>query len=237
MDRNIRKASFYYLLKSKDTAINFFVVLIISLLVLFVMKKGLLEARGINYVLLIIYVLVLATTLIQANSMIVDLTVKDILSNRVQFFLSCGIDYHKLLTAYSMQIFVLSSIVPLLLFLSVCFYVLTPAPKLIMQLIVVYISTAILGFITILAINIASFSIKKYKLFKNILFFGCFFFIYAIAMFAEDIAAIANRVGVEIWLPITVINIILAIVLLVLFSQKKRALSNEKIVTGGGKWE
>ena len=45
-----------------------------------------------DYLILVFFVVLLGCTLLQANSIIIDLTVKDKMSKRMEFFLASGID-------------------------------------------------------------------------------------------------------------------------------------------------
>lgn len=236
MYKNMSKASLYCLKRSKDTIINALGILLISFFIVFAMKTTLLEIKGENYILLIMYLLLIASTLIQANSMIVDLTVKDILSNRIQFFLSNGIIFHKLIISYTVQMFLISSMVPLLIFFIVPTYVLRLNSISLLQLSVVYISTAILSFLEILTFNVMSFSVKRYKFFKNILFFGSFFFLYLIGMFANEILTFIESTRMSEWLFLLVINLLICMPLLFLSLKKYASLTNEAIISSTGKW-
>ena len=110
------RACRYYLRKDKDFIVNFLLFTLISLGFIFLLYKGTFEGRGNDYIVLMLYVLMVGTSLIISNSMVINLTVKDKVNKRIEFILGSGINIKDVIKAYGLEMWRLSSIVPFLLF-------------------------------------------------------------------------------------------------------------------------
>ncbi|WP_311537988.1 hypothetical protein [uncultured Anaerococcus sp.] len=84
---NINRACRYYLSKDKDFIVNFLLFTLISLGFIFLLYKGTFDSRGDDYIVLMLYVLMLGISIIMSNSMVVNLTVKDKVNKRIEFIL------------------------------------------------------------------------------------------------------------------------------------------------------
>ena len=98
---NIKKAVFYIIFKSKSTIFNMLGVGVLGTLMLVVFQQDQFYSKGTDYLILVFFVVLLGCTLLQANSIIIDLTVKDKMSKRMEFFLASGIDLKFIIKAYT----------------------------------------------------------------------------------------------------------------------------------------
>jgi len=212
--RNLKKAAIYCILKSKDTIVNLCVEMILFVFVCFGLYSGFLKQKSVPELTLLMYVLILGSTLIVANSMIVDLTVKDKLSNRLEFFMSSGIKIKNIINSYTIQMLRVASVIPFFIFLV--FYVSLDFNYNFMEMVVFYITTALLAYGEIYFFNVISFSARKNKLFKNIIFFGTFIVIYMTGMFSKEIVKFLVSVNIDIIYGLVVFNVCIFAFLLIL---------------------
>ena len=68
---NINMACRYYLAKDKDFILNLLLFTLISLGFILLLYKGTFDSRGNDYIILMLYVLMLGISLIMSNSMVV----------------------------------------------------------------------------------------------------------------------------------------------------------------------
>ena len=86
-----------------------------------------------------------------------------------------------------------------------------------------------MSYTEVLFFNTITFSVEKYKLFKNMVFFGNFFLIYISAMCANEIVEFVS-------VFIIILNIIGATILAVISFRKISKLDNESVVRSVGQW-
>ena len=232
--KNLNKASSYYILKSKDTRFNFLILIVLFAILSFALFKGALGDKSEAEIILILYILILGTTILMVNSMIVDLTVKDRLKGRIELFLGSGIKLEELVQAYGFQMLRLSSLVPFLIFMV--FYYFIDFSYSFILVVLIYLTTVALAYAEIYFLNVFSFIAKNNKLFKNIIFFGSFLLIYLSGMFSEEIIGFFNDMKLDLLYVILALNVIVAGSLFVFAKQKLKKLTNEKIVQGKGEW-
>ena len=183
---NIKKAVFYIIFKSKSTIFNMLGVGVLGTLMLVVFQQDQFYSKGTDYLILVFFVVLLGCTLLQANSIIIDLTVKD----KISFF----------------------------------------------GIIAFFISTVIMSYTEVLFFNTITFSVEKYKLFKNMVFFGNFFLIYISAMCANEIVEFVSGLNISMYIFIIILNIIGATILAVISFRKISKLDNESVVRSVGQW-
>lgn len=118
---NIRKGSIYYITRSKSIFIDNIIICVLAIFMTLAMQMDSLQSRGDNYLLLMLYAIIFGLTSLQASSMVVDLTAKDKLSRRIEFFIGSGIDIKEIIKNYSIQIFRFSGLIPFFIFMS-CYY-------------------------------------------------------------------------------------------------------------------
>ena len=171
---------------------------------------------------------------VQSGAMIVDLTAKDKLSRRIEFFAASGIAVKEIIKQYSIQIFRFSGIIPFFVFMS-CYYF-TDWTMSFGRIVCVYLSILVLSFCEIVALNIIVLDVKRVKLFKNVLFFGNFALVYLIAMSAERITEFVNQHHIGIDYLIIVVDVALCMMFALLSFFKARHMSNEAVIRRDGEW-
>lgn len=231
---NINRACRYYLSKDKDFILNLLLFTLISLGFIFLLYKGMFDSRGNDYIVLMLYVLMLGISLIMSNSMVVNLTVKDKLNKRIEFILASGINIKDVIKAYAIEMWRLSSIVPFLLFfLSYVLYDYKIEFKWIVGIFVTMIG---MTYFEILFFNLISLSQKNFKFFKNIVFFGTTILIYMIGTFSEKILSLIERYNLNLIYIILGINIGLGLIFAVFSMKDLSKINNESIINKEGSW-
>ena len=206
---NMGKGAGYYLTRSKSLLIDTAIVAILAIFMSFAMQMDALQSKGEDYLVLMLYAVIFGLTSLQSGAMIVDLTAKDKLSRRVEFFAASGIAVKEIIKQYSIQIFRFSGIIPFFVFMS-CYYF-TDWTMSFGRIVCVYLSILVLSFCEIVALNIIVLDVKRVKLFKNVLFFGNFALVYLIAMSAEQITEFVNQHHIGIDYLIIVVDVALCI--------------------------
>lgn len=82
---NMGKGAVYYLTRSKSLLIDTAIVAILATFMSFAMQMDALQSKGEDYLVLMLYAVILGLTSLQSGAMIVDLTAKDKLSRRIEF--------------------------------------------------------------------------------------------------------------------------------------------------------
>ncbi|MFR1634217.1 MAG: hypothetical protein ACLSUF_04510 [Oscillospiraceae bacterium] len=85
---NMGKGAGYYLTRSKSLLIDTAIVAILAIFMSFAMQMDTLQSKGDDYLVLMLYAVIFGLTSLQSGAMIVDLTAKDKLSRRIEFFCS-----------------------------------------------------------------------------------------------------------------------------------------------------
>ena len=203
---NMGKGAGYYLTRSKSLLIDTAIVAILAIFMSFAMQMDALQSKGEDYLVLMLYAVIFGLTSLQSGAMIVDLTAKDKLSRRIEFFAASGIAVKEIIKQYSIQIFRFSG------------------------------SILVLSFCEIVALNIIVLDVKRVKLFKNVLFFGNFALVYLIAMSAERITELVNQHHIGIDYLIIVVDVALCMMFALLSFFKARHMSNEAVIRRDGEW-
>lgn len=118
---NMGKGAGYYLTRSKSLLIDTAIVAILAIFMSFAMQMDALQSKGEDYLVLMLYAVIFGLTSLQSGAMIVDLTAKDKVSRRIEFFAASGIAVKEIIKQYSIQIFRFSGIIPFFVFMS-CYY-------------------------------------------------------------------------------------------------------------------
>jgi len=213
--KNLNKATIYCILRSRDTIINLGGMMIVFVLIALGLYSGFLQQKSPQELILFMYVLILGMTLVVANSMIIDLTVKDKLSNRLEFFISSGISIKNIINVYTIQMLRIASIIPFLVFLV--FYQSVDFKYDFLVMIIFYVTTVILAY-------------------GVIIFFGTFFGIYMTGMFSRKIVEFAENLKIDIVNSIIILNVCVFVILIILGKSKIKALNNEKVLNMKGEW-
>ena len=232
---NVKKASFNYMLKSKGNIITILTMLVLYILVCVGIYAGVFKTKSEQEMALIMYILILGITLLIANSLVLDLTVKDKLSNRIEFFLAANIKIKDLILAYSEQMLKMASFVPFMVFMT--FYYFIDFEYSFMQIVILYMTTVALSYSEVLFLNTYTFYAQKNKLFKNIIIFGTFLIIYLSGMFSKELIALVEKFGLDILYVIIGFNLILSSVLYLVSRKKIKELNNELLIKQRGRWE
>ena len=232
---NINRACRYYLSKDKDFILNLLLFTLISLGFIFLLYKGMFDSRGNDYIILMLYVLMLGISLIMSNSMVVNLTVKDKLNKRIEFILASGINIKDVIKAYAIEMWRLSSIVPFLLFFLT--YVLVDFKIEFKWIVGIFVTMIGMTYFEILFFNLISLSQKNFKFFKNIVFFGTTILIYMIGTFSEKILSLLiERYNLNLIYIILGINIGLGLIFAVFSMKDLSKINNEYILNKEGAW-
>lgn len=100
---NMGKGAGYYLTRSKSLLIDTAIVAILAIFMSFAMQMDALQSKGEDYLVLMLYAVIFGLTSLQSGAMIVDLTAKDKLSRRVEFFAASGIAVKEIIKQYSIR--------------------------------------------------------------------------------------------------------------------------------------
>lgn len=231
---NINRACRYYLSKDKDFILNLLLFTLISLGFIFLLYKGTFDSRGNDYIILMLYVLMLGISLIMSNSMVMSLTVKDKLNKRIEFILASGINIKDVIKAYGVEMWRLSSIVPFLLFFLT--YVLVDFKIEFKWIVGIFVTMIGMTYFEILFFNIISLSQKNFKFFKNIVFFGTTILIYMIGTFSGKILSLIEKYNLNLIYIILCINIGLGLIFAVFSMKDLSKINNESIINKEGSW-
>ncbi|HGI3954020.1 TPA: beta-carotene 15,15'-monooxygenase [Streptococcus agalactiae] len=231
---NINRACRYYLTRDKDFILNLLLSTLISLGFIFLLYKGVFDSRGNDYIVLMLYVLILGISLIMSNSMVVNLTVKDKLNKRIEFILASGINIKDVIKAYAIEMWRLSSIVPFLLFFLT--YVLVDFQIEFKWIVGIFVTMIGMTYFEILFFNLISLSQKNFKFFKNIVFLGTTILIYMIGTFSEKILSLIERYNLNLIYIILGINIGLGLIFAVFSMKDLSKINNESIINKEGSW-
>ena len=231
---NINRACRYYLSKDKDFILNLLLFTLISLGFIFLLYKGMFDSRGNDYIVLMLYVLMLGISLIMSNSMVVNLTVKDKLNKRIEFILASGINIKDVIKAYAIEMWRLSSIVPFLLFFLT--YVLVDFKIEFKWIVGIFVIMIGMTYFEILFFNLISLSQKNFKFFKNIVFFGTTILIYMIGTFSEKILSLIERYNLNLIYIILGINIGLGLIFAIFSMKDLSKMNNESVINKEGSW-
>lgn len=231
---NINRACRYYLTKDKDFIVNFLLFTLISLGFIFLLYKGMFDSRGNDYIVLMLYVLMLGISILMSNSMVVNLTVKDKLNKRIEFILASGINIKDVIKAYAIEMWRLSSIVPFLLFFLT--YVLVDFKIEFKWIVGIFVTMIGMTYFEILFFNLISLSQKNFKFFKNIVFFGTTILIYMIGTFSEKILSLIERYNLNLIYIILGINIGLGLIFAVFSMKDLSKMNNESVINKEGSW-
>ena len=231
---NINRACRYYLSKDKDFILNLLLFTLISLGFIFLLYKGTFDLRGNDYIILMLYVLMLGISLIMSNSMVVNLTVKDKLNKRIEFILGSGINIKDVIKAYGVEMWRLSSIVPFLLFFLT--YVLVDFKIEFKWIVGIFVTMIGMTYFEILFFNLISLSQKNFKFFKNIVFFGTTILIYMIGTFSGKILSLIEKYNLNLIYIILGINIGLGLIFAIFSMKALSKMNNESVINKEGSW-
>lgn len=102
--------------------------------------------------------------------------------------------------------------------------------------ILLLVSTIIFGFSEVSFLNVFSITANKNKLFKNIVFFGTFAFIYMTGTFSREMLNVAYTFRIDPIFIVLTLNIVISILLFGITKNKLNTISNETILKSKGEW-
>lgn len=221
---------------SRDYRFNTFLALVFSgVFYLGVYQLCQIQDRfGRDPLLLLIWMLMLGLGLLLGTSMVVDVTVKDKLSHRLDFFLASGIDIKHLILAYSLQMCRFSMVIPFGLLMA---FVLLPVFELgFLWIVGLFGSTAILVFSTLLYFNLLVLGQKHLKFVKYLLFITLNLLIYGMGSFSNQFLQFLANHHIAVYHLVIGVNASLTLLLAGLASLKWRHLTNEWVIRQEGTW-
>lgn len=231
---NINRACRYYLRKDKDFILNLLLFTLISLGFIFLLSKGTFDSRGNDYIVLMLYVLMMGISLIMSNSMVVNLTVKDKVNKRIEFILSSGINIKDVIKAYAIEMWRLSSLIPFVLFFLT--YVLVDFQIEFKWIVGIFVTMIGMTYFEILFFNLISLSRKNFKFFKNIVSFGTTILIYLAGTFSAKILSLIEKYNLNLIYIILGINIGLAFIFAISSMKDLSKINNESVINKEGAW-
>lgn len=209
-NKNINKACRYILFHDADVIVSFIGLLLISGGFIYFLAKGIFENRGDDFILMILYVLLVGSFLLISNAMIVSLTIKDRLTKRIEFILGSGISLKEYIKAYAIEMWRISSFSGYLLFIFS--YVFYDFKFSYISFIIVFLITIIMLYFEVLLMNLIGLTLKNYKFFKNILFFTTSFSIYLLGTFSKTIITFLTLNNISLLYLIIGINLTFMII-------------------------
>ncbi|KAA9220404.1 MULTISPECIES: hypothetical protein [Aerococcus] len=233
---DLAKASQYYILHSQDYRINIILALIFcGLFCAGVYSFNLFPGdQGGDIILLLVWVLMLGIGLLFGNSMVIDLTVKDKLSRRLEFILASGIQVKDLVIAYSFQMCRFSMIIPFILLMA--FVYLPIFDFSFMYIVLLFFSTTALVFTLILYFNLLAIEQKHLKFFKYLLFAAVNLLIYFLGSFSDVFLNFLQDHQIPLAYFILGLNGLLLVIFAFLSYFKLSKLTNERVIRQEGTW-
>ncbi|RLK63908.1 hypothetical protein D3H64_01820 [Atopobacter sp. AH10] len=230
------KASQYYILHSRDYRGNTILALIFCILfngVIYAFDVFPGDQRN-DILVLLQWMLMLGISLLFGNSMIVDLTVKDKLSLRLEFILASGLQVKDLVLAYSWQMCYFSMIIPFLLLMTIGFLSIYEFSFL--YTFGLFLSTFALVYVVILYFNLLALEQKNLKFFKYLLFASLNLLIFLLGSYSKAFLIFLNAHRIALPIMILAVNGCLVLVFAVLAYLKFSKLTNESVIRQEGTW-
>lgn len=235
MKRNYNKASRMYLLKNKSTIINFLVLFVLSIPLTILIQSEMMASVGEEMQLFVMYILILGLGWLQVNSMVVDLMMKDCLTRRIEFFLASNGDVIELIKAYTFEIFRFAAIIPFFVFI-ICFYRIDWTFSF-TSMCVLYISTVMISYFEGLLLNTLALTVRKMKLFKNILFFSSFILFYVGVNLANVFMGISSNLSISLDILVIAFNVVVCFIFAGITLYRMKGLKNETVIRREALWE
>lgn len=115
-DKALNKASRYLIFRDREVIINTVLFLVITFAYFIGLYKFLFANKGEDFIILMTYALVLGFGIIGSNTILVNLSLKDKLSGRLEFLLGTGLDVREIIKAYSIENWRISSLPSFVIF-------------------------------------------------------------------------------------------------------------------------
>lgn len=230
-DKDLNKAARYLIFRDKEVIINTVLFLVITFAYLLGLYKFLFADKGEDFIILMTYALILGFGIIGSNTILVNLSLKDKLSGRLEFLLGTGLDVREIIKAYSIENWRLSSLPSFIIFFGT--YLICDLGK---SFIALYLSCIALHYFLILTLNILAMYRKNFKFFKNILFFSTSLGIYLLGNFSGRILNFLGSINLDLYVLLILFNLILGLGLGIYSFYQVRKMDNEKVMEVTSVW-
>lgn len=230
-DKALNKASRYLIFRDKEVIINTVLFLVITFAYLIGLYKFLFAYKGEDFIILMTYALILGFGIIGSNTILVNLSLRDKLSGRLEFLLGTGLDVKEIIKAYSIENWRLSSLPSFVIFFGT--YLICDLGK---SFVALYLSCIILHYFLILTLNVIAMYRKNFKFFKNLIYFSTSLLIYLFGVFSKKIILIFERQNLDVNIFILGINIFATIVLAAYSFYQIKKMDNESVMEVKSVW-
>lgn len=230
-DKDLNKATRYLIFRDKEVIVNTGLLIFISFAYLLGLYKFLLRARGEDFIILMTYAFVLGFGILGSNTILVNLSLRDKLSGRLEFLLGAGLDVREIIKAYSIENWRISSLPSFVIFFGT--YVICNLGK---SFIALYLSCIGLHYFLILTLNVMAMYRKNFKFFKNIVFFTTSLGIYLLGNFSGRILNFLGSINLDLSIFLILVNVILGLGLGVYSLCQYRKMNNEKVMEVSSVW-
>ncbi len=230
-DKTINKSARYIIFRDREVIVNTGLLIFISFAYLFALHKFLFKARGEDFIILMTYALILGFGIIGSNTILVNLSLRDKLSGRLEFLLGTGLDVKEVIKAYSIENWRISSLPSFVTFFGT--YLICDLGK---SFVALYLSCIILHYFLILTLNVMAMYRKNFKFFKNLIYFSTSLLIYLFGLFSKKIILILERQNLDVNIFILGINIFATIVLAAYSFYQLKKMDNESVMEVKAEW-
>ena len=230
-DKALNKAARYIIFRDKEVTINTILFYLLAFAYLFILYKFLFRVRGEDFIILMTFALILGFGIIGSNTILVNLSLRDKLSGRLEFLLGTGLDVREIIKAYSIENWRISSLPSFIIFFGT--YVICNLGK---SFTAIYLTCLILHYFLILTLNIRAMYRKNFKFFKNIVFFTTSLMIYLLGNFSGKILNFLEKINLDVSISIIIINILSTIFLALYSLYELRRIDNESVMEVKSEW-
>ena len=230
-DKDLNKAARYLIFRDKEVIVNTVLFFLLALAYLLGLYKFLFANKGEDFIILMTYALILGFGIIGSNTIIVNLSLKDKLSGRLEFLLGAGLDVREIIKAYSIENWRISSLPSFIIFFGT--YLICDLGK---SFIALYLSCIVLHYFLILTLNVMAMYRKNFKFFKNIVFFSTSLGIYLLGNFSGRILTFLGSINLDLSIFLILVNIILGLSLGIYSFYQVRKMDNEKVMEVSSVW-
>lgn len=230
-DKALNKTARYLIFRDREVIINTVLFLVITFAYLLGLYKFLFANKGEDFIILMTYALILGFGIIGSNTILVNLSLRDKLSGRLEFLLGTGLDVREIIKAYSIENWRISSLPSFVFFFGT--YVICNLGK---SFVALYLSCIGLHYFLILTLNVIAMYRKNFKFFKNLIYFSTSLLIYLFGLFSKKIIFILERQNLDVNIFILGINIFATIVLAVYSFYQLKKMDNESVMEVKSVW-
>ncbi|URN42216.1 hypothetical protein [Peptoniphilus genitalis] len=230
-DKALNKTARYLIFRDREVIINTVLFLVITFAYLLGLYKFLFANKGEDFIILMTYALILGFGIIGSNTILVNLSLKDKLSGRLEFLLGTGLDVREIIKAYSIENWRISSLPSFVIFFGT--YVICDLGK---SFVALYLSCIGLHYFLILTLNVMAMYRKNFKFFKNLIYFSTSLLIYLFGVFSKKIILIFERQNLDVNIFILGINIFATIVLAAYSFYQIKKMDNESVMEVKSVW-